>query len=200
MANSKRWRSCVGVLALGLVLGACVDDPDADAELADDGGSSDDGSEGEDDEARSLCIYLGVPATDDSDTLVGAATQVDSYAASAGGCDLHMFQVAASAPGNRARKIEFQAVSLFEPVAEYQARVWTKSCFHGCGSYVTQGVTLTPSGGGVICIHGACIQQPWVVQGEVDLAANNTVADIRAGMRALTADGDPLAVTIVVSE
>jgi hypothetical protein len=196
-AKSCRFQWGAGLLALGLFITACVDEADVDEELD---AEEESGGDDEDIEPRNICFYFGPPASDDIDTLVGAATQVETYDTSDGACDLHMFQVAATPPSHRARTIEFQATTLFEPPDEYQARVWTKSCAHGCGEFVSQSVPLVVTGGDCMWIHGACIQRPWMVSGELALSASNVVYDIRAGMRVLTDDGDAAAVTIVVSE
>ena len=58
------------------------------------------------------------------------------------------------------------------------------------------------SGGGEVCpsIVDPCFQVPYVLEGPITLSATNSIVDIRAGMRASDDDGDPIPVTITVSE
>jgi hypothetical protein len=191
---------CGQWLALGLMFTACDDGQDVgDAELA----AAEDTEADEDVELRNSCAYNSVPEpTDVSDSLVGADDEVASEDASDGGCDLHVLRVTAAPPSDRARTVEFDAFSM-APFDEWNARVWTKSC---AGllcptSFSMSAILLTQTGGGQVCpTINDCFPLPYRLQGHFNLSATNTVTDLRAGMRALDDDGDPIEVSITVSE
>jgi hypothetical protein len=182
------------LLAIGLSIGACDDsDGDLDAE----------GSEGQELEEnyveRELCVYFaGPPGTDDTATLVGAVTEVDTEdEPSAAPCDLHMFRVTAAPAASRARTVGFDAHS-FSGFDHIGARLWARTCTGGiCSAFSAIPVpALTQMPG--LCNQFVCV--PSLVYGEVTLPANNTFTDIRAGMRVLDGDGDVVPVAITVSE
>jgi hypothetical protein len=200
----NRMAVCGQLLALGWMFTGCVDEADVDdGELA----QEEETGEGADEvEERNLCLYSATPpATDDSDSVIGAVDDVESEDASNGGCDLHMFRVTANPPADRIRTVHFSAFSS-SPIDEVSARLWTKSCAGGLGglcatNFSTSAVSVTTGGG---CSPGPCIYCPpvcfYTAEGTAELSASNSVADLRAGMRALDEDGDPIVVDISVSE
>lgn len=190
--RTNRMQACAAVLALTMWVPACVDEADVSEQ--------EDEAEVED---RDLCLYNATPpATDDSDSLVGATNEVDSEDEANGGCDLHMFRVTAAPPASRARTIEFVATSLGGFTDKF-ARMWTRTCGNGfCPlNYTVTAVPLT-------VIPGGCFDPdinthycfPDIAYGSVALSATNTITDIRAGMRASDEDDDEVPVTITVSE
>ncbi|HET6582317.1 MAG TPA: hypothetical protein VFG69_02695 [Nannocystaceae bacterium] len=196
MRMAKWVGGLVGVAAL--VMGGCVA-PEDEAELA----AEEDEQQGDEDEARSGCVYLGgPPAVDDSASLVGSADLVASQGVSDGGCDLHTFNVEADpAGGDRAMLVQFDAYTQFEPPGEMSARVWRNSCTVApCRWPSPTTVPLGVYGGGVNCNGHPCIHVPWHVYGEFEMGAGNDVHDLWAGMRVLDGDGEPIEVTITVTE
>lgn len=157
--------------------------------------------EGDDElvEDRELCIYNGPQSTDDSASLVGRASEVETYdAASAAPCDLHMFQVTAAPPSNRARTVSFHAHS-YDGFSHTGARLWARTCTGGsCSAYTAIPVTLTVEPG--LCPDPDILCVPSLVGAEVTLPGNNTYTDIRAGMRVIDGDDDLVPVSIIVAE
>lgn len=188
------------MLALCLLPAACVEEGLEDEELVAQEG---DEALADDESSRLFCLYGNTPpSTNDSDTLIGANDEVESSDEADGDCDLHMFRVTADPPSDRARTIDFFAISM-APIDDYGGRVWTKSCAGNlCATdWSASVVSFSVSGGGVVCptIHD-CIPIPYVLEGQINLSATNSIVDIRAGMRASDDDGDPIPVTITVSE
>jgi hypothetical protein len=193
-----RMKLCRPLFALGLACAACDD-----VEPATEDAGTEDAAEDE----RGSCWYsANPPATDDSDSIIGGTDDVESEDAANGGCDLHMFRVTANPPADRARTVTFEAVSP-TPFDDYGAMVWSKSCAGGLGgmcaaNFSTSAVTLEAGGG---CIPGPCIYCPpicsdYTLEGTMTLSATNSVADLRAGMRATDEEGNPVVVNISVSE
>jgi hypothetical protein len=199
-------RLAAPMLALCLLSTACDEEALGDEDLAaqdDDDDAVDDDELAGDVELRGGCLYGATPpSSNDNDTLIGPNDVVESEDAGDGGCDLHMFRVTADAPADRARTIDFHATS-YQPFDDWGGRVWTKSCAGNlCAvNWSASVVSFTQSGGGIACPSiNSCFQVPYMLEGQVTLSATNSVADIRAGMRASDDDGDPVLVTITVSE
>lgn len=191
---------CGSVLALGLVSMGCDEAQPGDDEFA----AENEDDTAEDVEDRLFCLYSSTPpATDDSASLIGAVDEVESDDAANGGCDLHMFKVAAAPPSDRARTVEVSAWSI-APFEDFGGRVWRKSCTtQGICTvgFTTESIPFTTGGGGVACpTINDCFPLPYWIHGELALSASNSVVDLRAGARATASNGNPVDVTITVSE
>lgn len=196
MSTMMRVMFCGPLLAMVVSMGAC--DDGEGVELDDAGLEDDDLEEDElDVEPREFCIYTNPQTENDTASIAGRYEEVETYdEADAAPCDLHMFEVTAAPPSNRARTVSFHAHS-YDGFSHTGARLWGRSC--AACSYTPIAVALTEIPG--LCPdpdNGLCV--PSMVGADITLPGNNTYTEIQAGMRVIDGDGDMVPVSITVSE
>jgi hypothetical protein len=205
----KSWITRALAITLVVPTLACqVDEGDLDAaEDATDADDEDDDEDDDDDEFRLFCpVFPGsAPTPDVNGSLAGAPQSVTHEGAGTGNaCDRFTLGVA-SPSGHRAHEVTFGGAYLANSV-DAVVGVWARSCTSGgmplCTTWASIPVEPGQDQAEIVDCDGELLPGVpiCVIAGVATLPANNTYAEVRAGIRVETGGGTSQPAMITISE